>query len=868
MRHRVDEEIRHHIKERAERLVEEGWECKAALHEAERRFGNVDGVRRELMSIDGTADPTRTTLGGVARSFWWDVRHALRGMRNNVGFTLAVVVTLALGIGAASSIFAVVDALLIRPLPFRDAHRLVEVDQAATDGGYIYGLSVQSATEWKEDLRDLTDGWLEYEPMTLVRTDGPVAEPLSVLGVTPGADTLLGIPLLLGRSLAADDALPSSPEVAVLGRAYFERLGGDPTIVGRTIDLETGPATVVGVLAGGVKFPLLASRDPALWMPLRTDHTVARKPLPRRPTVWARLRPDIALAQAEERADAMATSLDAEQPKASGTWRVGLVPLGSHRVNTDIRQALWLLVATVAMIFLIALVNGVNLLLVRASGRSHEMAVRAALGGSRRRVLGQLLVEGLLLGLTGGGGAVLMAWAAVGAIQGILPRDVLFFSPYALTVEGRTLVFAFVVSTVAGGILGLLPGLSGVFPNSFSRTLAGRSRGDQREGRRARNAMVVLQVTLSMTLLAAAGLFVKSLDRLVHVDPGFDYRHIAVADIELSAIRYPRPADRADFLRRLHALLETRPGVHGVTVSDGSGYSFDVHLQAEGAEPRPDQPILMPFNHVHPDYFGVMGIELVEGRAFGPADEGTGGVIIDEDMERFLWGGRGAVGKRFRVDDGDRWLTVVGVVRDLRLMGRDQRQGASQILYAAATDAAWSYASVAVRSDGDPATLLPIIQQAVRTLDPQQALYTLQTAAQALADEEQKPRFIMTLMTLLAGIAVTLAGVGLYGTLSYSVSRRDRELGIRMALGAHRGSVRGMVLREGIEVAVLGILMGILGAMLASKAIQGLLYDVAPRDPQVLVSAALFFLGIAAVASFLPARRATRLDPVEVLKAE
>lgn len=868
MRRAVDEEIHHHIEERAALLMEEGWERDAALREAERRFGDVEGVRRELMRIDGDVG-TRTTTGTeILRSLWWDVRHALRGMKKNPVFTLAVALTLALGIGAASSIFAVLDALLLRPLPYQDAPRLVEVDQALKDeGGYMYGLSVESAAEWRQDTRDLTDGWLEYEPMTVVRTDGPVAEPLHILGVTPGADTLLGLPLLVGRSFSPEDASPSSPEVAVLGRAYYERLGGDPSILGSTIDLETGPVTVVGVLAGGVKFPIQASDDPDLWLPLRSDHTLAGKTLHRRPTVWARLRPDISLAQAKERVDVIAASLDSEWPKSGGTWKVALVPLGSHRVNSDIRQALWLLSATVGMIFLIALVNGVNLVLVRASGRSREMAVRAALGGSRRRVFGQLLVEGVLLGLAGGVGAVVMALLAVGGIRGIFPRDVLYFSPYSLRVEGRTLVFAFGVSAVAGVILGLLPGLR-TFPSAFTRALTGRFQGDGASGRRLRNAMVFIQVALSMTLLAAAGLFVKSLDHLVRVDPGYDFRHIALADLQPSSMRYPEATDRGDFLRRLQARLETSPEVRGVTVTDGSGFSFDVHLQAEGDAPRKDQPTLVPSTSVHPDYFKVMGVDLVEGRAFEPADAGTDAVIIDEDMERFLWGGRGAVGRRFRLDDGDPWLTVVGVVRDLRLMGRDQSLGAGQILHPAELGGTWRYASIAVRTDGDPARLLPTIQRAVRTVDPQQAILKLRTGSQALAEEEQKPRFLMTLMTLLAGIAVTLAGIGLYGTLSYSVSRRDREIGIRMALGADRIGVRGLVLREGLEVAIPGILVGVLGTILASRMVQALLYEVTPRDPSVLAATALFFLAIAVLASFLPARRATRLDPVEVLKQE
>jgi len=868
MRPDLDAEIRHHVQERADRLVEEGWEADAALREAQRRFGDVVRVRSELARIDGTTGGW--TMGGEKMwGFWQDLRHALRGLRKSPGFALAVVATLALGIGAAASIFAVVDALLLRPLDYRDADRLVQIDQAERGGAYINGLSVPAALQWRDLASGFTDGWLAYLPETRVRTDGRQAEALHVLGVTPGADTLLGLPLLMGRSFTRADAVPSGPQVAILGRSYFERLGGDAALLGSTIHLQSGPVTVVGVLREGMKFPIWGD-VPDLWLPMRTDGTVADQKLPsyHRPLVWARLRPGLDAAGAQQRADALAASLDAERPKENGTWRVHVGPVGAHRVNSDVRQALWILGATVALIFLIALMNGVNLLLVRTSGRVRELAVRQALGGTRRRLLGQLLVEGLLLGLGGGAAAAAVAWGAVGLIRGILPNEVTYFSPYPSIVGARTLIFAFVVALLAGLFLGLVPGIEILRGGRTSASLAGRSAGDTRAGHRTRSLLVGLQVALSMTLLTAAGLFVKSVERLVHVDPGYDFKRIALADLSLSAVRYPTTTDRAAFVNRLAARLEREPGVRGVTFTDGAGFGVGNEIRAEDSPPPTGQPALIPFSVVRPDYFRVMGVDIVAGRGFQKGDAGTDVAVIDEDMAHYLWGDGDPVGKRFTVVGWKTWYTVVGVVRELRLMGRDQRSGPDQFLLPGSVDSAGTYVSLAVRTDRDPASLLPEIRRAVRAVDPQQPIYKLQTAAQHLATDEQKPRFLVTLMGLLAAIAVTLACVGLYGMLSYSVSRRDRELGIRMALGAGRGGVRAMVLGEGLRVATLGILAGVLGALLASKAVAALLYDVGPRDPEVLLSTGVLFLLVAAAASFMPARRATHVDPVEVLKAE
>lgn len=802
--------------------------------------------------------------GGLLRSIGADLRYAQRGVRGNPGFTLALVATLALGIGAATAIFAVVDALMLRPLAYREADRLVEVNHAPWQaGGYTPGITGSRLDGWREAGSEFADGWVAWSPGSLVRTDGEAVEEVRIVAVTSGVDTLLGIPLLSGRAFSREDARPGSPDVAVVGRGYYERLGGDPSILGRTLRLETGQVTVVGVLRGDMRFPTWGG-EPDLWIPIRDDLTAADRPLTNVAGFWARLRPGIDLAAAQQRADVLAEALQARQPLEGG-WDVRLIPLGAHRVRPELRRALLTLSLTVAAIFLIACVNGINLMLVRATVRSRELAVRMAIGGSRLRILRQLLIEGIGLGVLGGIAALALAVLAVSALRGMTPWVVAYSSPHALEIEARTLAFTFAASLLVGTLLGLVPALQVMHDGSLA-PLARRAADDAPDRRRLRNGLVIAQVTLSVTLLVIAGLFVKSFARLISVDSGYEHEHIALAHIGLSPTRYAQATDRGQFFRRLEESLEAHPGIEAVTLTGGRGFRR-VALQSESGLSPSEQPGMVPTASVALDYLEVMGVPLVAGRAFEAGDVGTDAVIIDQDLARFLWAGD-AVGRRFRFgDDGD-WLRVVGVVRDLRLMGRDQREGPYQILYPAPPDAAGGWVEVAVRATGDPRAVLGAVREAVRSIDPEQLIWRLRTAADALAEDEEERRFLATLMTLLAGIAVALAAVGLYGVLAFSVARRDRELAVRMALGADLRRVRGMILGEGLTVASAGVALGLAGALVASRVVAQLLYEVEPHDPATLIVTASLFLAVAAAASLLPARRATRVDPAETLRRD
>jgi predicted permease len=858
----LDQEIRHHIQESADLLIAQGWTPEEALREAERRFGRVTRIREQLLGIHG-APPQRPAPLEWLHSAVQDARHALRGILTRPAMTLPLLLTLALGIGASAAVFSVVDAALLRPIGYRDAQRLVEVKPAGS-GNSSGTISIAAIPRFIDAAGAFSDGWEAHRTETLVRTDGDAAEQLSVVAVTPGADTLLGIPLLMGRSFSADDARPGAPDVVILTRPYYERLRADADILGRTIRLESGPARVVGVLRGGVRFPEYGGY-PDLWMPLRSDFTFANQRA-EAGELWLRLRADVSLAAARGRAEAVAAGLR-QQELLDADENIALLPVAEFRANRDTKQALWALSGTVAALYLIALVNAANLLLVRASTRGRELAVRMAIGGSRARLLRLLVIEGLSIGVFGGAAAAALAWAAVRAMRGVLPSELLFFTPHVFGVETRTIVFTLAASMIVGVTLGLVPAYHVLRGRRLSSSLTGRVE-DAPSTRRLRNSLVVAQVTLSMALLAGAGLFVKSFVRLVSVDPGFDFERVALASIPLSPVRYPDAPSQAELLRRLEDALEGRPEVEGVAMSTGGGFTSGRRIEAEGMPAPGDAPSLIPFSSVSPDYLRVTGTELVAGRGLEPEDVGTGAVLIDQDFASYLWGGESVIGRRFRIGEDQEWNTVVGVVQELQLMGRDERDGPYQLLYPMDPSEDVNVAQLAVRSAGDPAALLPVIRETLRELDPEQWIWKLHTGPEALAEEEDQPRFLVTLMSLLATIAISLASLGLYGVLSNSVAQRNREIGIRVALGADCGRVRGLVVAEGLQVAGLGVLLGTLAALLSSRVLEQLLYEVEPGDPWTLAATAALFLAVAAAASLVPAARATRIDPAQVLKAE
>ena len=853
-------EIQHHIDERADDLVARGWDPEEARREAEARFGDTGRVRRQLIRIGHAGRVSATVL-----SLGADVRYALRGIRGNPVHALAVVCTLALGIGVATAVFAAGDALLLRPLPYQDVDRWAEVRVSTADGSSRVPPSVPQLAGLQSASEDVVDAWIPFLwAGVLARGDQGRAEGVDVLAVAHDAGGLLGIPLLMGRGFTPEDARPGAPSVAVLTSAYWDVHGRDPGLLGRTIRLDGEPVTVVGVLAPGRKFPPL-SREIDVWVPFRSDYTYMNRGAGGLSGAWGRMAPEITHQAAGERLAALAANLPTEDP-TQPTLEAGLTPVNGARGRPSTRRALLLLAFTVAAIFLIATVNGVNLVLVRARGRARELAMRLALGAPTTRLLRQLTVEGIVTGLIGGGAAVALAWGAVTAMQALLPETLSYSSPYRLTVEGRTLAFAFSAALVTGVVLGLLPGL-GALRSASLGSLSAKARVGRRSGRWRRDGLVVAQIGLSMTLLVTAGLLLNSFARLMAVDLGVDAERLVIADLQASFTRYRDPADRVDFIRRLEEALEARPEIASVALASIPRGSGGDPLQAEGRPPPTVQPGTVPHTSVTPDYFETVGLQLLEGRPFAGSDVGTANAVVDIDLARFLWNGESPLGRRFRLGDGE-WMTVVGVADDLKLFGRDERNGPYQFLLPRDLSTSGPYFEILMRTVGQPETVIPVFQRTLNAVDPEQSYFRARTATDWHGVVEEEPRFVTTLMGLLAIVAVALATVGLYGSQSEWVNQRRRELGVRMALGARGPRLTRTVLAQGMAMASVGIVLGLVGAVEATGLVERLLYGVPPRDPLTFIGAVILFLGVAALASYIPARRATRLDPTEVLRSE
>lgn len=859
-------EIRHHLEERVDRLVEEGWDPAQARAEAERRFGDVGRVRRELVAM-GRTDEGRRRVMSAFETTVQDIRYALRNVRRQPLFAVTLILTLALGIGGSAAIFTVLDALLLRPLPYDDPERIVELGLALDDGITLPFVYWDQVDDWRERGDFLTE-MAFYDGAAVVRTDGDLPENLRALVVSHDLDDFLGVRPALGRAFTAADAAPGGPSTALLTHPYWERLGRPAGVVGMELRLDAGTYTVVGVLPPSFKFPVAGSAE--LWLPVRSDGTGAGRPL-RRASVVGRIPEGLSLEAAQARADRVAAALAEDQPTESG-WNVTLGPITRWRANRDVRRAVWMFAGAVGGMLLIALVNGVNLLLVRSAARARELGVRRAIGASRGRLVRQLVTESLVVALVAGVVAVALALGGVGALRGVMPSEFAFSSVYEFSVGPRPLLFTFLVSVGAGTVLGMLPALR---TGREGRLLPGRPGARPGRGGRPgpRNLLVILETAVSVTLLAGAGLLANSFARLARTDPGFDPEGLVMMEIGLSEARYTSGVERAAFLREVEARVEAIPGIEGATVADGlptsSGFSFGVSLEAEGRPaPSEGQPFLVPTVSVSPDYLEVMGMPLQAGRNLRPGDAEGRNALIDEALAAYLWPGESPLGRRFRISEDGAWQTVVGVVADQKMMGLDDRQGRFEIFHALSDERVRSHMALAVRTAGDGEAVVQALRRAVQELDPQQPVREIVTARAALAESIAKPRFLLTVMGFLAGTAVVLTAVGLYGVLSYVVARQRRDMGIRIALGATRGRVRGRVLGRGMALAGAGTLLGLGAALALDRLIQSLLFGVEPGDPATMVVVAGLVLGVSSLACYLPARRATRVDPVEVLAAD
>ena len=868
----VDDELTFHVETRIDVLMSRGVTRQAAEAQVRREFGDLRAAHDEIAAID------RGRIQRERRADWWeallqDTRFAARSLLARPSFLVIASVTLGLGIGANAAIFSVVDAALLKPLPYAQPDRLVSVwpDGAMMPGVYV---EVRNANRTLDPIAGYSGGAAvsmtgASEPARLVMSE-----------VTSRFFDVLGARAELGRTLLEGEDQPGRDRLAILGHALWrQRFGGDRGVVGRSIVVDGIPRTIVGVMPATFRFP-----SPAvdLWVPVSLDASpanIGRYWGTSHLNIIGRLRPGVSVARAQQEiatlVDRSRSSFPWRMPDAWGTG-VTVVPL-ERKVVGDIGPMLLLLFGSVAVVLLIACVNVANLLLGRAAGREREIAIRASLGAGRGRIVRQLLTESLMLGLAGGALGLVVAAVGVRALLLLIPEGMPRVTEVAI--DTRVLVFTMVTALATGLGFGLAPALRASRPTLQAILGATRNAGGTVARRRLSELLVVGQIALGVVLVAGAGLLIKSFWRLHQVELGFRPEQVIAADIPIPAFPSDSMIRGRAFFERVLEQARTMPGVRSAAVASvlpfgGVGSmqsSFAADIEAHPVPPGGSVPMLVQ-TVVSDDYFTTMGIPLLRGRGFTLADrDSTPAVaVVDELTARQLWPNADPLGQRFKPVWVKRWVTVVGVVGTVK---RDSLSSAGEVsIYLSTRNTAgfWfpTQMTLVLRTDAGVTTLAPRLRDAVASVDPTVPVKAVRPLVDLVSASAARARFTMLLLATFAAVALVLGAVGVYGVVAYAVARRTREIGVRMALGARASDVLAMVLREGGTLTAVGVALGIAGALAASRVLAGFLFGVTPTDLAVFVSVPAVLGAVALGACVIPARRAARVDPVTAIRSD
>jgi predicted permease len=864
------EELELHLALRTEELMSEGMDASAARAEALRRFGNVADIHRTVTAID------RAGERAVSRSEWLDsllgdLRQAVRALRRSPGFAVGTALTLGLGIGLNTAIFSVFDAVLLRPLPFAEPDRLVRVWSNKTERGLrFFSVSAPDYEDWKRQSTsfDRLATFQRQQDFTLQGTGEP--EKIQGARVSAGLFALLGVKPALGRSFSADEDGPGAADrPVILSRSLWQRrFGSDSTVIGRVLSLDGQPWTVVGVMPADFFVP----GNPAeLWMPMGTDPAAGDRG-DRHLRVLGRLKAGVPVDAARRELSTIARRIETQFPASNSGWNITLLALTDAVVGEQFRPALTILLGAVALVLLIACVNVATMVLGRSTSRARELAVRSALGAGTRRLGRHLVAEGLVLGLAGGILGVFLTFALVQLLHAVAPPSLPRLDEVG--VNARALALAALLSIACGIGFGLVP-LPRVarLPLTQSLREGGRGVSGGRGRHRTQRALVLAEMTLAVLLLSGSGLLIRSLIRLQRVDLGFAAAHTLTIDLSLPPAQYPglRPAT---FYADLLARIRTLPGVRvasAISAVPLAGNNSGLAFAIEG-RPVPD-PKNMPdadYRVVTPGYFRHLSIPMLRGRDFTEQDDSAGDrvALVSSTVATKYWPGEDPVGKRIRIGDvlSGPLVQVIGVVGDVRHLGPESEQ--RPMMYFPERRAGSGNMSLVVTTAGDPTALTPLIRREVHAMDPGLPLGAVRSFDDIVDAAFAQRRFNVVVLGAFALAALVLAGIGLYGVMAYSVAQRTHELGVRLALGAQRKAVVAMVLGESCRLAVGGVLLGVTGALLLNRLLSTLLFEIKPNDPTALTGASVVLLGIALLGSFVPARRAARVDPMTTLRQE
>ena len=861
------QEVEFHRAMDAQRRERDGWSPEDAQALSVRTMGNVTLAREDARQV---------WLGRMFDCVWQDGRYAIRSLRRNLFFAAVAVLTLALGIGANTAMFSVVNAILLKPLPYADADRLVLIWTADPARNIHEGsTSFLTLTDWRRDNHNLADLAFWRERAGNI-TGGH--EPERVVGALASANlfSLLGIAPVIGRTFTADDERRREAVVVLSYRLWHRRFGAAATAIGQTLEIDGRSLQIIGVMPEGFQFP---TKDVQHWEPATLMSTWSPKPTVadrtwgnRQAELWrvvGRLAPRVELREAQAQMDAIGRRLSESFPSSDPDvigYQTEMVPLLRQVTGRNLQIALWTLLASVAMVLLIACANVANLVLARGASRARELGVRAALGAGRNRLIQQLVVENGVIAVIAG---VLGSAAATAAVRAIAASTTPIPRLDQVRIDTTVLVFVVAVSVVAGLLFGIIP----AWKLSVGRPMDVLKDGaaDGRPASRLRSTLVVVECALAVTLLVGAGLLIRSLLLVRAVPVGFDAANVIVARVHLPIPVSPDWRRQewetfAELTRRLEAL----PGVRSAGAITNL-MTFDQPEEAITVEGRPPgagtpNSILINTEDVTPEFFRSMGVPLVSGRFFTYQEQNAQIALVNESFAQRFFAGEDPVGKRFKEGGPDRkdaWITIVGVVGDMHRHGLET--GPMPEFFFPSTEPTMD---VAVRTSIDPASIGPSIRDAIRSTYANAIVLKMETVGEMFGDLTAQRRFQAWLMAAFAGAALFLSAVGIFAILHFTVSQRRREFGVRIALGATRGNLFRLIVAQGLRLPAIGVAAGSVGAFAVTRLIEHLLFQVSPTDPLTFGGVAALLMGVAVAACWIPARRATHIDPIAVLRCE
>jgi putative ABC transport system permease protein len=794
-----------------------------------------------------------------------DIRHALRLIAGQPGVTFVALLTMALGIGANTAIFSAVDAILLRPLPYADPDRLAVVwEKRPAEGVMNNVVAPADYLDWAR-MNTVFEATAAMMPVTADLTGAGEPVRLSAAAVSPAFFDVLRVRPALGRSFRSEEARAGQHRVIVLGYGLWQgRFGSDPAVVGRKVFLNGVPHEVVGVLPQTFEFP---DSTIELWAPLpleglsqplsRANHELA---------VYARMKPGVTIEQARADMDRVGQQLSAAYPDTNRRHGAWVVPL-REELTGPVKSSLFLLLGAVGFVLLIACVNVANLLLARAAARRREVAVRAALGAGRARLVGQALTESVLLSLLGGAAGLLVARWGIDLLRQVAPAGVPVLGLDRIGLDARVLIFSFVLSLATGVLFGLLPAWQ-FASQDLNDALKDGGRSPTGIRRRLRLTLVVSEIALASLLLVGAGLMLRSFQSVLGAEAGFKTGGVLTTLIALPEARYPGDRKLVTY-DQIEQRFRSIPGVRSVgaiNVLPLSGRDGRRGIVVEGYEPAPDTPTRAHPRAVTPDYLRTMGIQLSAGRGFTTDDRANAPlvVIVNETMARRYWPAASPVGKRVLLAGSNDWREVVGVVRDVRHWGLDRPVNPE--MYLPLPQYLSNGLTFVIATDGDPASLASAVREQLRGVDPDLPLSNVRTMDEVARTSVAARRAGMLLLGTFGALALILAAAGIYGVMAHLVALRTSEIGVRMTLGAQPRDVMRLVLKEGLLQAVLGLAIGLSGAVLLMRSFQTMLYEISPADPMTLGAVVVLLLSTALIACIVPARRAMRVDPVTALR--